>query len=124
MPTKQWLQVEAGNEIVMYFLYSFISSLDFKSLSVPIEVNSGSVSSQRWQNPQTINTKMLNLVLVSVFFSPLPLDSKKWRTMFQLKVFEKTQSNLSEEEFDDDGDQLLGKNFLEDKAFKTKTTQM
>lgn len=44
--------------------------------------------------------------------------------MFQLKVFEKTQSNLSEEEFDDDGDQLLGKNFLEDKAFKTKTTQM
>ena len=68
MPTKQWLQIEAGNEIVMYFLYSYISSLDFKSLFVAIEGNPGSVSSQRRHNTQAINTKMLNLVLVSLFF--------------------------------------------------------
>ena len=44
MSTKQWLQVEAvGNEIVMHLLLSFISSLHFKPLSVPIEANSGSV---------------------------------------------------------------------------------
>ena len=43
MPTKQWLQVEAGNEIVMYLLLSFISSLDFKPLFVHNEANSGSV---------------------------------------------------------------------------------
>ena len=43
MPTKQWLQVEAGNEIVMYLLLSFISSLDFKLLFVHNEANSGSV---------------------------------------------------------------------------------
>ena len=43
MSTKQWLQVEAvGNEIVMHLLLSFISSLDFKQLSVPIEANLGS----------------------------------------------------------------------------------
>ena len=43
MPTKQWLQVEVGSEIVMHFLLSFISNLDFKALFVPIEANSGSV---------------------------------------------------------------------------------
>ena len=32
MPTKQLSQVEVGNDIVMYFLLSFISNLDFKSL--------------------------------------------------------------------------------------------
>ena len=37
-PTKQWLQVEVGNEIVMHFLLSqFIPSLDFKPLFVPID---------------------------------------------------------------------------------------
>ena len=36
MPTKQWLQVEVDNEIVMHFLLSFISNLDFKPLFVPI----------------------------------------------------------------------------------------
>ena len=35
--TKQWLQVEVGNEIVMHFLLSLISSLDFKQLFVPID---------------------------------------------------------------------------------------
>ena len=30
MSTKQWFQIEAGNEIVMHFLLSLISSLDFK----------------------------------------------------------------------------------------------
>ena len=30
MPTKQWLQVQIGNEIVIHFLLSFISRLDFK----------------------------------------------------------------------------------------------
>ena len=43
MPTKQWLQVEVGNEIVMHFLLSLISDIDFKPLVVPIETNSGSV---------------------------------------------------------------------------------
>ena len=43
MPTKQWLQVEVGNEIVMYLLLSFISSLDFKPLFLPIDENSGRV---------------------------------------------------------------------------------
>ena len=32
--TKQWLQVEVGNEIVMHLLLSFISNLDFKQLVV------------------------------------------------------------------------------------------
>ena len=44
MPTKQWLQVEVGDEIVM--LLSLISNLDFKPLFVPIEANSGSVYSK------------------------------------------------------------------------------
>ena len=43
IPTKQWLQVKLGNEIVIHFLLSFISSLDFKPSFVPIEANSGSV---------------------------------------------------------------------------------
>ena len=43
MPTKQWLQAEADNEIVIRLLLSFISSFDFKPLLVPIEENSGSV---------------------------------------------------------------------------------
>ena len=43
MPTKQWLQVEVDNEIVMYLLLSFISNLDFKPLFVPMEAISGSV---------------------------------------------------------------------------------
>ena len=34
---KQWLQVEVVNEIVMHFLLSFISSLNFKPLFVPVE---------------------------------------------------------------------------------------
>ena len=44
MPTEQWLQVEVDNEVVMHLLFSFISNLDLKPLSVPIEANSGSVS--------------------------------------------------------------------------------
>ena len=43
MSTKQWFQVEVGNEIVMYLLLSFISNLDFKSLFVPIEANLGRI---------------------------------------------------------------------------------
>ena len=43
MPSKQWLQVEVGNEIVMYLLLSFVSNLDFKPLFVPSEGNLGSV---------------------------------------------------------------------------------
>ena len=43
MLTKQWLQVEVVNEIVMRLLLSFISNLDFKPLFVPIEANLGSV---------------------------------------------------------------------------------
>ena len=39
MPTKQGLQVEVDNEIVMYFLLSLVSNLDFKPLFVPIEAN-------------------------------------------------------------------------------------
>ena len=39
MLTKQWLQVEVDNEIVMHFLLSFISNLDFKPLFLPIEGN-------------------------------------------------------------------------------------
>ena len=42
MPMKQWSQVEVVNEIVMYFLLSFISNLDSKPLFMPIEANSGS----------------------------------------------------------------------------------
>ena len=42
MPTKKWFPYEVGNEIVMKFLLSFISSLDFKPF-VPIEANSRSV---------------------------------------------------------------------------------
>ena len=38
-----WLQVEVDNEIVINFLLSFISSLDFKPLFLPIEANSGSI---------------------------------------------------------------------------------
>ena len=43
MSTKQWLQVEVLNEIVMYLLLSLISNLDFKLLFMPIEASSGSV---------------------------------------------------------------------------------
>ena len=46
MPSKQRLQIEVGNEIVMHILLSFISNLDFKPLFVPIEANSGSVYSK------------------------------------------------------------------------------
>ena len=42
MPTKQWLQVEVDNEIVMYLLLSFISNLDFKPF-LPIEATSETV---------------------------------------------------------------------------------
>ena len=38
-PTKQKLQIEVGNEIVMHSLLSLISSLDFKPLSVPIDTS-------------------------------------------------------------------------------------
>ena len=48
MPTKQWLHVEVGNEIVMYLLLSLIPSLDFKPLFVSIEANSGSVFTDNW----------------------------------------------------------------------------
>ena len=41
-----WFQIEVGNEIVIHFLLSLISSLDFMPLFVPIEANSGSVCSQ------------------------------------------------------------------------------
>ena len=34
MPTKQWLQVEVDDEIVMYLLLSLISNLDYKPFSV------------------------------------------------------------------------------------------
>ena len=41
MSTKQWLQVEVDNEIVMYLLsLSFISNLDFKPLFA-LDANSG-----------------------------------------------------------------------------------
>ena len=42
-PTKQWLQVEVDNEVVMHLLLSFISNLDFKPLFVSIEAKRGSV---------------------------------------------------------------------------------
>ena len=45
MPTKQWFQVEVGNDNVMHFLFSFISNLDLKALFVPVGANSGSVYS-------------------------------------------------------------------------------
>ena len=47
---KQWLQVEVDNEIVMYLLLSFISNLDFKPLSVPMEAISGSVYTRSIQS--------------------------------------------------------------------------
>ena len=47
MPKKQWFPIEVGNEIVMNFLLSFISSLNFKLLFMPIEGNSGNVYSRR-----------------------------------------------------------------------------
>ena len=40
MSTKQWLQIEVGNEIAMHFLLFLISRLGFKLLFVPIEANS------------------------------------------------------------------------------------
>ena len=43
MPTKQQLQVEIRNELVIHLLLSLISNLHFKPLLVPIEANSGSV---------------------------------------------------------------------------------
>ena len=41
--------IEVGNEIVINFQLSFMSSLDFKPLSVPIEANLGSVSKEKSQ---------------------------------------------------------------------------
>ena len=43
MSTKQWLQVDVDNDLVMHLLLSFISSLDLKPLYVPIEADLGSV---------------------------------------------------------------------------------
>ena len=34
MPTKQWLQVEVDNEMVMHLLLSLISNFDFKPLLI------------------------------------------------------------------------------------------
>ena len=56
MPTKQWLQVKVVNEIVMHLLLSFISSLDFKPLFVPIEANLG--EKQLKLNLFNVNTRM------------------------------------------------------------------
>ena len=51
MAPRQWLRnngsVEVGNEIIMHFLLSFISILDFKPLFVPIEANLESFYSLR-----------------------------------------------------------------------------
>ena len=49
MPMKQWSAIEVGNEIAISFQLSFMSSLDFKPLSVPIEANLGSVSKEKSQ---------------------------------------------------------------------------
>ena len=43
MPTKQWLQLKVGSEIVMHLLLSLVSNLYFKPLFMPIEGNLESV---------------------------------------------------------------------------------
>ena len=65
MPTKQWLPIEVGNEIVMHFLLSFISSLDFKSICKATIINKG------------------NFCLIGQFKSQ---DGRRWREAVYSKV--------------------------------------
>ena len=75
MSTKQWLQVDVGNEVVMHFLLSLISSLDFKPLSVPIEANSGSVY------------RLLALVEDKYLFSFRSVERQNFEVVLQIDRF-------------------------------------
>ena len=68
MSREQWFQIEVTNEAVMLFLLSFISSLDFKPLFVPTEVNLRSVYRDWFSSIKHCHGNIVSLFVNIPFF--------------------------------------------------------